>query len=83
MCDVVNFPCPHCGLLCGYYICGECYSEFKEYRTTWPGTMTAGEVRQKIEEFFATKPRTHITLDSEGIDAEIRNLTRNNYEDSR
>lgn len=59
------------------YLCNDCFSELRDWRTTWPEEMTAGEVEEKIKEFFATEPGSLSTkkLNREEIDAEFRRIT--------
>lgn len=57
------------------YLCDDCYEELLAYKQTWPTTMPACEVRERIEAFLDTEPGTYLNLHAGEIDAEFARLT--------
>jgi hypothetical protein len=58
------------------YICPPCWEELLTYKATWPETMSAAEVRERIEDFMhKSPPGTFLLVEKADIDAEFERLT--------
>ena len=67
--------CDRCILDNTAYICNWCYDELVADSVKWPGSMTAAEVRRRIEEFMASPVGARRVLKGEELDREFWRLT--------
>lgn len=56
------------------YICSDCYAELLCDKKTWPVTMTALEIRERIENFMRSRPGRYQVLSGEDLDNEFNRL---------
>jgi predicted glycosyltransferase len=75
--DCERIMCDH--LICDStrYICTDCLDELEEMQKTWPKRMTAVEVKEKFDEFFASPTRSVKKLEGEELEEEIARMMRN------
>lgn len=72
-CD--NIMCDRCILDSTAYICPSCYGELLLAKETWPHSMPARDLRDKIEAFMRTRPGTHGDLVGMALEDEFQRLT--------